>query len=425
MLTALAQATAARTPESFLPITDPAGLLAILLSILATIFYLAGHPVFGRVFKIIPSLVFCYFVPTLLTTLGVIPHESVLYDWIKGVILPTALLLLILSLDLPAILRLGPKAVIMLLTGTVSVVIGGPIALWLTYTWLPEDAWRGMSALCGSWIGGGANFVALGQIAGATDEMIALMVIPDVFVANLWMGILLYMSGHQHKIDRWTGANADAIRDLERRMTDFQERVNRVPSLADLFMILAIGFGGSWVSYKLGVGLDGWLANVSVDTGATWIQGFRNSVSPTTWKFILVTALGVGLSFTRARNLEGAGASKIGSVMIFLLVACIGAHANFRAIVESPGLIVMGLVWMAVHIFILLTVAWLIRAPIFFVAVGSQANIGGAASAPVVAAAFHPSLAPVGVLLAVAGYVLGTYAGLLCMAMLKAVAGVS
>lgn len=206
------------------PITDPAGLLAILLAVLAVIFWLANHPVAGRIFKIIPSLVFCYFVPTLLTTLGVIPDESPLYDWVKSVVLPAALLLLILALDLPGIIRLGPKAVIMLLVGTFGVVIGGPISLWIMQAWLPDDAWRGMAALCGSWIGGGANFVAIGQMAGTSDKMLAMMVIPDVFVASIWMGVLLYLSGHQHRIDKWSGANAEAIRDLERRMTEFQER---------------------------------------------------------------------------------------------------------------------------------------------------------------------------------------------------------
>ncbi|MFQ5461887.1 MAG: DUF819 domain-containing protein [Phycisphaerae bacterium] len=413
-------------PLPFFPIQEPAGILAILLVVLATIFWLAGHPLFGKIFKIIPSLVFCYFVPTLLTTLGVIPHESELYVWVKAHILPTALLLLILALDLPGIIRLGPKAGIMLLAGTFGVVIGGPIALWVMLQvqpaagspWasmfaLPHDIWRGMTALCGSWIGGGANFVALGQMAEASDAMIAQMVIPDVFVANVWMGVLLFVAGQQHLIDRWTGANAEAIRDLEHRMADFQERTARVATLADLMLIVAIGFGGTWGCSLLADGLVSLLSRNEISL-----------LSATTWKYLLVTTLGVGLSFSRARDLEGAGASRIGSVFIYLLVACIGAHANFNDVLDAPGLIVMAFVWMAVHIVILLGVGWIIRAPVFFIALGSQANIGGAASAPIVAAAFHPSLAPVGVLLAIAGYVLGTYAGRICMELLKFVAGV-
>jgi uncharacterized membrane protein len=361
-------------------------------------------------------------VPTALTTAGVIPDESPLYEWVKDYVLPASLLLLILALDLPGILRLGPKAVIMLLAGTTGVVIGGPISLLICQQWLPEDAWRGMAALAGSWIGGGANFVAIGQAAEVSTTMLATMVIPDVFVANIWMGTLLYLSAHQHTIDRWTGANAAAIRDLERRMAEFQQRVSRLPSLADLMVILALGFAGSWISFAAGEELGAYVARLNQGESGPVIRALHDNISAKTWKYIIVTTLGLVLSCTRLRNYEGAGASKLGSVMIYLLVACIGASADFRKIVEAPGFMVMGFIWMACHVVILLAVGRLIRAPLFFVAVGSQANIGGAASAPVVASAFHPSLAPVGALLAVAGYVLGTYAGLLCMQMLRSVA---
>ena len=322
--------------------------------------------------------------------------------------LPVSLFLLILALDVPGIIKLGPKAIIMLLAGTAGVVIGGPISLLICKSFLPEDAWQGMTALCGSWIGGSANMMALRDAAGTTDAMFGIMVIVDVAVANVWMGVLLYLSGRQESIDRRSGADASAIRDLECRLTDFTERTTRIPTLNDLMMILAIGFAGCWLSYKAGI----------------WLPDIGDMINSSTWKYIIVTALGVGLSFTPVRKLEGAGASKIGSVMLYLLIACIGAGADFTKILDNLGFIVMGVIWMSVHVIVLLAVAKLIRAPIFFVAVGSQSNIGGAASAPVVAAAFHPSLAPVGALLAVAGYVLGTYAGLVCMVMLKWVAGV-
>ncbi len=466
-MTAAASSVPAHADEaSRILIQNPAGVLAALLTCLAVIFWLTQHRVFGKVFKVVPALVFCYFVPTTLTSLSIIPAESPLYKWIKAFVLPAALLLLILALDVPGILRLGPKAIIMLLAGTTGVVLGAPLALLICKGILPPDAWRGMTALSGSWIGGGANFVALGDIAGASSSMMAIMVIPDVLVASIWMGVLLYLSGQQHTIDRWTGANAAAIRDLETRLTDFQERVNRVPSLPDLMIIVAFGFGVSWISYALGVRLFdetfGYMQYVAADIVANpadlapmkphqvnaavvaalkadagaldalsvwqrmWFETSRFlavNIGSGTWKYVLLTTIGVGLSFTPARNLEGAGASKIGSVLLYLLVACIGASADFREIIKQPPYIAMAAIWMSVHIGLLLLVAWLIRAPIFFVAVGSQANIGGAASAPVVAAAFHPSLAPVGALLAVAGYVLGTYAGLVCMRMLMAVAG--
>lgn len=400
-------------------VTEPAGVLAVLLVVLAAIFWAMQHPRLGKIFKLIPALIFCYFVPTALATAGIIPHDSPLYKWVMDHVLPASLILLVLAVDVHGILRLGPKAIVMFLTGTVGVILGGPIALWICQGWLPPDAWRGMAALSGSWIGGGANFVAIGKSANASDAMIALMVVPDVLVANIWMAVLLFFAGRQEAIDRWTGADTTAIDDLRHRLAEFQERTARTTTLADLISILALAFGAAYVSYVLGERCHHFLGQIES------LASINSVISASTWKFILVTTIGLALSFTPMRNLEGAGASRMGSVMLYLLVACIGAHASFEKAWEYRALIVMGFIWMAVHVSLMLIVGRLIRAPIFFVAIGSQANIGGAASAPIVASAFHPSLAPVGALLAVLGYVLGTYCGLICMRLLMGVAGVS
>jgi uncharacterized membrane protein len=136
----------------------------------------------------------------------------------------------------------------------------------------------------------------------------------------------------------------------------------------------------------------------------------------------IATILGIALSFTSLKKYEGAGASKVGSVFIYILVATIGMKMDLTMILDNPGLIVIGIVWMTIHAIILVIVAKLIRAPYFFLAVGSQANVGGAASAPIVAAAFHPALASVGVLLAVFGYVVGTYGAMLTAELMRIVA---
>ena len=388
-------------------VTDPAAILVVLLVVLAFIFWFGETAPGKKLFGIVPSLVFCYFLPTTLTTLGVLPAESVLYDWIKSYLLPTSLMLLILALDVPGIIRLGPKALIMMLAGTAGVVAGAPIALWIFSSWVPPDTWQGMTALSGSWIGGGANMVALAEVAGTSNSMFGMMVIVDVTVANIWMGVLLYMAGQQQRIDRMTRADTSAIEDLKRRVMEFTAKTTRVATLPDLMMIAAIGFGGMWLA-----------------TLAGRFAGAATGVfDATIWKFIIVTAIAAALSFTPMRRLEGAGASRIGTLMLYLLIASIGAHADFTQMKEAPVLVAVGAVWMVCHVTVLLAVAWMIRAPIFFVAIGSQANIGGAASAPIVASAFHPTLAPVGVLLAILGYVLGTYAGLLAMFLLKTVAG--
>lgn len=399
-------------------VTDPAGILAILLASLGLIFWVSNRSPFDRFFRIVPALVFCYFVPTTLTTLGVIPIESDVYDWIKHYILPTSLLLLIISLDLPGIIRLGPKAGIMLLAGTVGVLIGGPISLMILMAFdapLPEDVWKGVAALCGSWIGGGANFNAMGDMVGISDSLLSLMVVPDVFVANIWTGCLFYAAGQQERIDRWLGADNSAIEDLKQRIIRVQQETQRIATLTDLLVIVAIGFGGSYLCISL--------AELMPVIRMTLGDGPVEVIGRTTWVYLLVTTLGLTLSFTPVRKLEGAGASRVGSVFLYILIASIGAKASFLKVAEAPWLVVLASIWISIHIIILVGVGVLIRAPVFFIAVGSQANIGGAASAPVVASAFHPSLATVGVLLAVACYAICSYAGVLEKVILEWVAG--
>ena len=386
-------------------IQDAAGQLAVLLGVLAVVFWAQGHPRIGRVFKVIPALVFCYFIPTTLTAVGIIPAIAPLYEWVKQFVLPASLLLLTIALDVKGIVRLGPKAGIMLVAGTVGVVLGGPIALFLWRGHVEPDAWRRLAYLAGSWIGGGANAVALQKSFHVPDALNGPIVVVDVAVANLWTGVLLFLAGRHQKVDAWLKGDTTAINDLQRKMADFQHKVTKPPTVAGLIILLALGFGFAWLTNLAGHRL-------------VTMQPFRymtGYVGAFAWKVILITSVGVALSFTGVRRLEGAGASKLGGVMIYILVACIGAGADFHRLTQAHGYLLIGLTWILIHIAVLLAVAKLIRAPFFFVAVGSQANIGGAASAPIVAGAFDPLLAPVGVLLAIAGYVLGTYGGLCCV----------
>jgi uncharacterized membrane protein len=139
----------------------------------------------------------------------------------------------------------------------------------------------------------------------------------------------------------------------------------------------------------------------------------------------LSTILAILLSFTKAKNYEGAGASKFGSVFIYVLVATIGMKMDLTMILENTGLIFVGVLWMSIHALLLILIAKVIKAPYFFLAVGSQANVGGAASAPIVASAFHPSLATVGVLLAVFGYAVGTIAAIICTILMQIAAPIT
>ncbi len=407
-------------------ITNDAFLFGILAIMLGGIFYTAGldHPFWKKFYRIFPIILVCYFLPSLLNSFGLVnAEESQLYFVASRYLLPASLLLLTLSMDFKRILALGPKALIMFATGTIGVVIGGPIAI-LIFSVIdpatvggqgPEAVWRGMTTIAGSWIGGGANQAAMKEVYGVGDQVFSVMVTVDVIVANIWMAVLLYLAANSKAIDTRNGADTSAIDDLRITVEAFQKKHARIPDLKDMMILLAVAFGT--------VGLAHFAADtLSATFGAMAGYETSNFASQFFWLVVLVTTVGIGFSFTGARKLEGIGASRMGSVFIFILVATIGLKMNVLAILDNPRIFMVGGVWIGVHIILLLIVRRIIKAPVFFLAVGSQANIGGAASAPVVAAAFHPSLAPVGVLLAVLGYALGTYAALFTGTLMQAVA---
>lgn len=426
-------------------ITQDTIVFGILMLTLGIVFFTSSSKNNGWVkfYKIIPSLLMAYMLPAIFTSLGIIApewetvneageiikHESNLYYVASRFLLPAALILMTLSIDLKAVFNLGPKALIMFLTGTVGIVIGGPIAVMLISTVSPEtvggvgpDAvWRGLATLAGSWIGGGANQAAMLEIYEYNPKKYGGMVLVDIVVANLWMAIVLMGIGKSKKIDKWLKSDTSAIEKLKEKVSTYANKISRNPSLADLIVILSIAFTVVGFSHFGANTISEFLKNnfEAVSDKSSALSSFGSQFF---WMISIATIVGILLSFTKLKKYEGAGASKIGSVFIYILVATIGMKMDLSKILENPGLIVIGLVWMTIHIILLIIVAKLVKAPYFFLAVGSQANVGGAASAPVVAAAFHPSLATVGVLLAVFGYVVGTYGAMLTAELMRIVA---
>jgi uncharacterized membrane protein len=229
------------------------------------------------------------------------------------------------------------------------------------------------------------------------------------------MAFLLFGAGRSQKIDKLFNADASAIEEVKGKIEKQRLSIAKIPTLTDTLLILGIGFGATSFSHLLG----NYIAPL-IEKHAPGLEKL-SLTSTFFWLIVIATTIGLVLSFTKARRLEGVGASRLGSVMLYVLIASIGMRMDLMSIFENPGIFAVGGLWMLIHIVILLTVAKIIRAPFFFIAVGSQANVGGAASAPIVAAAFNPSLAPVGVLLAVLGYALGTYGAWICGVLMRAV----
>jgi uncharacterized membrane protein len=402
-------------------ITNDAVILGLLAATLGVIFWTtrSTHSFWQRFYRYVPALVLCYFVPALYNSFGLIDGEqSKLYFIASRYLLPATLVLLTLAIDLPATLRLGPKALTMFFAGTLSVVLGGPLALFLWKTISPDtvdpELWRGLTAIAGSWIGGAANQVAMQAMFKIDTDVFGMMVAIDALFAYLWMAVLLWMAGNHQRLDRKLNADTAAISALSEKMERLRLEHERIPALPDLMIMLALAFGATGLSHALAAPL------ASAFSGVPWAERL-SLASEFFWIAVLATTFGLLLSFTRARQLEGAGASRLGSALLYVLIATVGMQMNIGAVFTNPTLFGIGFTWMAFHAVVMLVVARLIKAPTFFLAVGSQANIGGAASAPVVAAAFHPSLAPVGVLLAVLGYALGTFGGWACGQLMRLV----
>ncbi|MGQ4583760.1 DUF819 family protein [Lysobacter sp. F60174L2] len=406
-------------------ITNDAVILGLLAVTLGAVFWTASRPsgFWHKFYSYVPALLMCYLVPAIFNTVGLIDSSgSGLYPMARDYLLPSALVLFCVAMDFGAIVRLGPKALIMFLTGTVGVMLGAVISLVAIGIIHPPtvggETWRGMTTIAGSWIGGGANQAAMKEVFQVDANLFGQFIAVDVIVAYFWMAILLFLAPRAKAFDRWTGADASAIENLQQRMASYQAEHERVPSMSDLMLIFAAGIGLTGLSHLLADPLVAWVQSLP----AAWNLQDYSLDSRFFWIVVFATTFGVLLSLTRARRLEGAGASNIGSVMLYVLIATIGMQMDLKSVVDRPMLLLLGVIWISVHAALMLGVAKLIRAPLFFLAVGSQANIGGAASAPVVASAFHPALAPVGVLLAVLGYALGTYCAYITGLMLQAIA---
>ena len=454
-------------------LTNDAIILGILMGLLGFIFYTSSikEGPWNKFYKIIPSLLLCYFLPSVFTSLGIIApywHDldavathlaelganvpenfskadlqaiinsmgiskealepyvvsSKLYFVASRYLLPAALILLTLSISLKELAKLGSKPVAMFLTGTVGVIIGGPLAILACSAIAPEvvggagpeAVWRGMTTVAGSWIGGGANQAAMFEVFEPSSSLYSVMITVDVIVAEIWMAFLLFGVGKSEQIDRWLKADSSSVTALKNKMHEFSQKIAKIPTMSDFIIILALAFVPVAISHLMA-------DNIAPFIGENLPQLKKFSLdSHFFWLIVLATTIGLIMSFTKLRNYEGAGASKIGGVFIYFLVATIGMKMNVMEIFDNPAIFLVGILWMAIHVGLMVIVAKIIRAPFFFLAVGSKANIGGAASAPIIAAAFHPSLAPVGVILAVLGYALGTYGAYICGLLMQVVA---
>ncbi len=375
-------------------ISSSSGILAVLAGI-ASFFFFLEKKTGWKIFNYFPPLIFIYLVPVLLSNTGVIPSKSNVYDFMGDNILPVFLVLMLVNVNLGATIRVMGKGVFVMLSGTLGVVAGAPIALFLVKSGLDPESWQGFGALAGSWIGGTGNMLAVAQMIELDETSLnyGYAVIADNAVYLLWLPILLgskNLAGWFHKFTGVSQARLDGMEDAARELMTEKGRLQ----MRHVLYLAFFGFAGC--------ALAGWLSGM--------IPPLPPYLSTGTYKIFLVTIIGLGLSFTGARKIPGS--HSLAMALIYLFVARMGAKADLSGINVTVFWFLLGAyIWIFIHGLLLICAARLFKVDVHTAAIASAANIGGAASAPIVAAFHRSTLVPVSVLMAMVGYAIGNPAG--------------
>ncbi|MHC4854916.1 MAG: DUF819 family protein [Planctomycetota bacterium] len=376
--------------------SNPVYIICILVCIEAAILYVDSRPIGKRVFRFLPSMFWIYFVPMLANTVGILPAESDVYGTLTRWVLPGALVALLLSADIRGILKLGPTALGVMAASVGGIMIGAPVVMLIYRHWLPADAWQAVGALSGSWIGGSANMVAVKEGIGTPDDVFKLLIITDTIIPYAWMGLLIALSAHQQKFDCWNKSNTKLLDDLVKHAKNNPENKIVRYTPVGVIAIAAIALVGAYLAVR----------------ASGKLPAVKNVINPVAWSVIIASVIGIGLSFSPARQLESRGSNRIGFFLLYLVLASIGAKTNLSFMGNLPIFLIAGATWILIHAICLLLAVRLFKAPMALAAAASQSSIGGPASGPVVAGIYHPDLAPVGLLLAVLGNIAGTFLGL-------------
>lgn len=377
-------------------ISHPILLILFLLSLEICILFFAQHPKTQKCFDFLPSVFWIYFLPMLASTFGLIDAQAPILKAITTQLLPISLFILLMTVDIKAIFKLGRIALLMMAIGSIGIIIGTVIVFGIFGNWIGRDFYSGFGALSASWTGGSANMIAVKEAVKIPDSIFAPMVIVDTIVPYVWMGMMVSCVGIQKVFDHWNKSDQTIIEDLSLRAQQILKQKIEW-KIEYCVLILMIGALAGFCSQKI----------------AGLLPEIHNTISTSAWTMIVVTTLGIIFSLTPVRKLEKFGSNRVGYFILYFVLTTIGAKASLGNMSSALLLIAAGFCIVMIHALILLAGAKLLRAPMFLVVTASQANVGGVASAPVVAEIYKPGLASVGLLLAICGNIFGTYIGIL------------
>lgn len=362
----------------------------------------------AKIFEYLPAIVILYFVVMLFSTFGLWQKsESVTtaYNMLKSNLLPAMIFLMLLSADMREIFKLGKKMLLTFFLASVSIAIGfiGTFALFHTY--FEPESWKPFAALSGSWMGGTANMVAIQGALNLPDSAMGYTLLIDSIDYAIWVMILLALVPFAKKFNLWSHADTSIIDDVGKRLL-LKESDKKPTDFTSLFFLLGTAlFVSAFSQY-----LSAFLPTTSFLTDITWIV-------------IIATLAGILFAMTPLAKLSGS--SELANIMLYLIVALIASRANFAELTQAPLYILAGFVIIIIHAGIMILFAKLFKLDLFSIGVASLANIGGVASAPILASAYSKSLIPIGVLMAMMGYIVGTFGGLMVGKVLEMIVAVS
>jgi len=375
-------------------ITNGFSYLALLVAVTALIVY-AEKRTRHKLFDYLPSIVILYFTVMLLSTFGVwqkTAEITTVYKTLKTNLLPAMIFLMLLSADMREIMKLGKKMILTFLLASVSISLGFIGMYALFHTAFAPDAWKPFAALSGSWMGGTGNMVAIQGALNLPDADMGYALLIDSIDYAIWVMILLALVPFAKRFNSWTGADTSMIDDVGERLA-IKEANRSAMNFKSMGILLVTAFAVSFISQYIA----GHLPTTSFLTHTTWVV-------------IIATVAGIVGAMTPVAKLGGA--SQLGTAMLYLIVALIASRANFTELTEAPLYIVAGFVIILIHVVIMVVFAKFFKLDLFSLGVASLANIGGVASAPILASAYSKALIPIGVLMAMMGYILGTFGGL-------------
>jgi uncharacterized membrane protein len=371
-------------------ITSPLGILAILAGVASFFFFLEKKTAW-KLFSFFPPLLFIYTLPLIFSNTGLIANESPLYDWMGSTILPVFLIVMLLDVDVSSAIRIMGKGIFVLLFGTAGVIIGAPIGYFVVKSGLGPEAWKGFGTLAGSWIGGTGNMAAVSEGLKTPATDFGLAVLGDNIVYIVWLPIMLGSKNFSRWFNRLTRVKKSRLEMLERSAGEVSTDKGKL-EMRHLLYLFFLGLFFAWLAGKI----------------AVYLPQVPPILTQSSWKILLITTFGILLSMTPAKRIPGS--HQLAMALVYLFVANMGARANISGLAEqAPWFLIGAYIWIFIHGGFCIFGAWIFRIDVHSTAIASAANIGGAASAPVVAAYHNEKLVPVSILMALIGYAIGNY----------------